>query len=61
VEGPYTSWRKELEPKYRFKAETIVRFFERLNMTTEEKVQYLQQTFAGMEMYFSAHGNTEKS
>jgi hypothetical protein len=54
----YSDWRRSLEPKYQWKAETVVRILERLDMTTDEKVIYLRQTFADMEMYFTLHPPT---
>jgi hypothetical protein len=56
VKGPLTIQSEQLQCKYRWKAEFIVRLIERPDMTTEEKVRYLQQTFAGLEMYFAAMG-----
>ena len=37
---------KELTQQYRWKAENNIRFFDKLGMTTEEKVQFLAEEFA---------------
>ncbi len=50
MKGPYTQRRDELAEKFTWKAENIVRFFDRLGMTTEEKVKFLAQEFAGVHM-----------
>jgi hypothetical protein len=57
MKGPLTIIHEQAAEKYRFKAETIVRWFDELGMTTEEKVKYLQNEFAGLEMYWLAHPN----
>lgn len=39
---------KELAEKFRWKAENNIRFYEKLDMTTEQKVDFLAQEFAGV-------------
>jgi hypothetical protein len=39
---------KELEKQFRWKAENNIRFYEKLDMTTEEKVDFLAQEFAAV-------------
>jgi hypothetical protein len=63
VQSFYRRWREEIEPRYRFKAEMIVRWFDDekgLGMTTEEKIRFLQQEFAGLEMRFVPRQRPEK-
>lgn len=55
TKGPFTQVRDEIAVKYQFKAETIVRWFETLDMTRDEKVKYLRNEFAGLEMYLTAN------
>lgn len=50
--GPYTIRRNELVAQYEWKAENIVRFFDHLGMTTEQKVKFLSEELA--EAYMSA-------
>lgn len=58
MKGPYTLQRDATAEKYQDKAECIVRFFDNLGMTREEKIKYLADTFASLEMYF-AMNNTK--
>lgn len=37
---------KELAAQFRWKAENNIRFYEKLDMTTEQKVDFLAQEFA---------------
>ena len=53
--GPYTIRRNELAEQYRWKAENIVRFFDKLGMTTKEKVTFLSQELAGAYMLAEDH------
>jgi len=39
---------KELKRQFRWKAENNIRFYEKLGMTTEQKVDFLAQEFAGV-------------
>lgn len=39
---------KELVEHFRWKAENNIRFYENLDMTTEQKVDFLAQEFAGV-------------
>lgn len=39
---------KKLAEQFRWKAENNIRFYEKLDMTTEEKVDFLAQEFAGV-------------
>lgn len=39
---------KELAESYRWKAENNIRFFEKLGMTTEQKVEFLAKEFASI-------------
>jgi hypothetical protein len=39
---------KELAEQFLWKAENNIRFYEKLDMTTEEKVDFLAQEFAGV-------------
>lgn len=39
---------RELAKQFRWKAENNIRFYEKLNMTTEEKVEFLSQEFSGV-------------
>jgi hypothetical protein len=39
---------KELASQFRWKAENNIRFYEKLDMTTEQKVDFLAQEFAGI-------------
>ena len=50
MKGPYTIRRDELADKYRWKAQNIVRFFDKLGMTTKQKVKFLSEELAGAYM-----------
>jgi len=39
---------KDLAAQFRWKAENNIRFYEKLGMTTEQKVDFLAQEFAGV-------------
>lgn len=39
---------KDLAEQFRWKAENNIRFYEKLDMTTEQKVDFLAQEFAGV-------------
>jgi len=39
---------KELEHNFRWKAENNIRFYEKLGMTTEQKVDFLAKEFASV-------------
>lgn len=50
MKGPYTIRRDELSERYRWKAENIVRFFDKLGMTKKQKVKFLAEELAGAYM-----------
>lgn len=53
--GPYTIRRDELAEQYEWKAENIVRFFDKLGMNTAEKVKFLSQELAQAYMNAEQH------
>ena len=50
MKGPYTIRRDKLAAKYRWKAENIVRFFDKLGMTKKQKIEFLSEELAGIHM-----------
>ena len=50
AKGPYTIRRDILAKNYRWKAENIVRFFDKLGMTKQAKIKFLSEEFAQIHM-----------
>jgi hypothetical protein len=49
--GPYAARKHELSKSYHWKAENNIRFFDKLGMTTEQKIKFLADEFAGVHMF----------
>lgn len=49
--GPYAARQHELAIAYQWKAENIVRFFDKLGMTQKQKIDFLAKEFASVHMF----------